>query len=628
MEKMRVGHFVRNLKNMIRQEGSLAFFLGAGCSISSGIPGAGSLVESWLPRLHEITTGGSESFDSWVSEELPNYNKANKAASYATVMKRLFPQAPQRQREIERIVLGRDPAFAYAVFAKLITDSTVGPRCNLVLTTKFDDMVADALYLYTQQKPLVIVHQSLAGFAETGLTRPLVMKLHGDALLEPKNTDEETATFPPEIVEALTEQLRKRGLIFIGYGGNDHSLVSFLRGLPDDALSWGVYWISSQIPDNDFGEWIESHPNAVWVDHSRFEELMLLVREEFELSHPDGGRFEMLLQTYRDNFAELDAEINAKPEDDTKSALETAASRATEQFGDWWAVELAARKLKKSDPEKADSVYRDGIEVFPRSAPLLGNYAEFMDTIRKDMDRAEELYLRAIDADPNNAINLGNYARFQQAIRKDKYRAKELFQRAIEAGPKNAINLGNYALFLQDIREEMDRAEELYRRAIEADPNNAASLGNYAVFMQKIRGNIDRAEELYRRALEAEPNNAYPLGNYGGLLLAKGATEKGLEYVQRALEMADPEGDRGLLLECQYYMYANGPAEGRDDSLRALAQLLKDGVRSPTWSFSANIDRAKEDDHPSIPFLEAMATVIADDVEIATLQEFDELKNL
>ncbi len=43
--------FVRRLKDQINQDSKLVFFLGAGCSISSGIPGAGDLVKSWLPRL-------------------------------------------------------------------------------------------------------------------------------------------------------------------------------------------------------------------------------------------------------------------------------------------------------------------------------------------------------------------------------------------------------------------------------------------------------------------------------------------------------------------------------------------------------------------------------------------------
>ena len=172
MDELGVEHFVRHLKRMLsEQEGNFVFFLGAGCSISSGIPGAKDLVQGWLPQLYQEATGGNILFEEWLPKAFPNYDKDNPAASYARVMRQLFRQPPQRQREIEQIVSHKDPAFGYAVLAQLITNENYGPRCNLVLTTNFDDLVADALYLYTRNKPLVILHESLIGFVETGRTR-------------------------------------------------------------------------------------------------------------------------------------------------------------------------------------------------------------------------------------------------------------------------------------------------------------------------------------------------------------------------------------------------------------------------------------------------------------------------
>jgi len=66
--------------------------------------------------------------------------------------------------------------------------------------------------------------------------------------------------------------------------------------------------------------------------------------------------------------------------------------------------------LQETDPDTADSLYREAIARFPRCAPLLGNYALFLRNIRKDYDRAKEMYKRTIDANPKNANNLGNYA--------------------------------------------------------------------------------------------------------------------------------------------------------------------------------------------------------------------------
>jgi len=57
MQEMPVEQFVRHLRDTMDNESRFAFFLGAGCSISSGIPGAGELVNEWLGRLCRQQTG-------------------------------------------------------------------------------------------------------------------------------------------------------------------------------------------------------------------------------------------------------------------------------------------------------------------------------------------------------------------------------------------------------------------------------------------------------------------------------------------------------------------------------------------------------------------------------------------
>lgn len=466
MEEIGVEHFVGDFKHMLQeQEASFAFFLGAGCSISSGILGAATLVETWLPELHRRVTSNKTPYQEWLPAEFPEYKAENPAASYARVMRRLFRVPAQRQRETERICLGKDPGFGYAVLAKLITQESCGSRCNFILTTNFDDMVADALYLHTQQKPLVIIHNSLIGFAETGRTRPLVIKLHGDALLEPRHVEEETFELDAKMRDVLADLLSRRGLIFVGYGGNDRSVLSFLKQLPSEALTWGVYWVNDQIPNNDFGHWLKSRPRAVWVNHLRFDELMLLIRSAFGLAHPEERRFQTLMNAYFETFKNLENAVAARPESPAKKALSTAAEKAAEEFTHWWAVELAARKLKKSDPDKADEIYKEGLQRFPESPQLLGHYALFLKQVRKDMDQAEAYYRRALEADP-----------------------------------KHAGILCNYAVFLEQVRKEMDQAETFYRRALEVDPNHADILGNYAGFLL-ARGDRDKGFAYLRQAL-------------------------------------------------------------------------------------------------------------------------------
>ncbi len=645
------------------QEASFAFFLGAGCSISSGIPGAATLVETWLPEFHRRVTGGKIPYQEWLAAEFPQHKPDNPGASYAKVMRRLFRFPAQRQRETERICLGKDPGFGYTVLAKLITQESCGTRCNFILTTNFDDMVADALYLHTRQKPLVIIHDSLMGFAETGRTRPLVIKLHGDALLEPKHVEEETFELDPKMCDVLADLLTRRGLIFVGYGGNDRSVYSFLKQLPLETLTWGVYWINDQIPDNDFGIWLQSRPRAIWVKHLRFDELMLLMRAEFGLAHPEERRFQDLMKTYFETFQKLEEGVAAKPESPDKRALTSAVEKAAEEFTDWWAVQLAADKFEMSDPDKADAIYRQGLEKFPTSHQLIGNYANFLADVRKDFDQAESCYKRALDADPNDADYLNNYADFLETNRRDFDQAEAFYKRALEADPNHANNLGNYAIFLwerrqdfeqaescykralesdpnhalqlgnyakflADVREDFDQAESFYKRALQADPNHANNLGNYALFLQNVRKNFDQAEAFYKRACEADPNHSVNLGNYAGLLLSRGEREKGMSNLQKALSLANPNSQAPQFLECHFYRLANGPAEQKAEALRELHKLLVQGVRSPGWDLSWNIERAEKDGHPNVALLKALAAVIADGADPATLDQFKEWRNV
>lgn len=628
MQTIEVQHFVRRLRDMLlKQDGQFAFFLGAGCSISSEILGAKALVEQWLPGLYTQMTGRQGSLDAeWLSKEFPKYDPSDPAASYATVMRRLFLLPVERQREIERVVGGRDPGFGYAVLAKLITHEKCGRNCNLVLTTNFDDMVADALYLYTQQKPLVIIHDSLVSFVETGRVRPLVIKLHGDALLEPKNTDDETRALDPKVRDVLADQLAKRGLIFIGYGGNDTSVTSFLKEQPVDSLTWGVYWVHDTIPENEFGRWLQSRPSAVWVKHLRFDELMVLVYAEFGLTHPEEARFGRLMKTYRETFEKLTKGVAERPTSAEKKALSTAVEKAAGEAESWWSFFLKALALEKSDPDKANEIYREGVEKFEKSAELLGSYARFLYETRKDFDQAETFYRRALDVDPSNATNLGNYANFLWQVRKDFDQAETFYRRALDANPTNAINLGNFATFLWAVRRDFDQAEAFYRRAIDADPNDAAYLGNYANFLYQVRKDFDQAEAFYRRALDADPSHGNNLANFAGFLLAAGERNRGLELLQRVLKAAEAMSDASRA-ECQYYLYANGPSEGRPKALSAVRLFLQEGIRSPGWDLSRNVARAEQDGHPNVPLLKVLAAVIADQTPIETLDQLEEWRN-
>src|SRR5208282_587257 len=141
---------------------SFTWFLGAGCSKTSGIMDAAGLVEKWLKEQYDLEANPAKAFDAWAKSNFTSYDPANSAALYAQAFQRRHPSPVERQREIEMICTRGEPAYGYATLAQLLSHSDYGRYCNTVLTTNFDDLIADALYLYGERhaRPLVVTHEA------------------------------------------------------------------------------------------------------------------------------------------------------------------------------------------------------------------------------------------------------------------------------------------------------------------------------------------------------------------------------------------------------------------------------------------------------------------------------------
>ena len=256
MEEWKVSKFVAQLKdedeNYKDDRFSYLLFLGAGCSVSSGIKAAGPLVkEDWLPRLHKRDYS-EISYDDWLSD---NYDDEDGYGQYySDVVKELFPHPPNRQKEIEKLCKGKLPGFAYATLAQLISDQD--RNFEMVLTTNFDDLLADALFLFTGNKPMVIQHDSLIGYLSTVRTSPTIVKLHGDIYFEQKNTEEEIGELGEEVQIKVKGQIPNRTLIFIGYGGHDKGVNEMLKEIRREDGKVSIYWVSSREPKNDLNKWL------------------------------------------------------------------------------------------------------------------------------------------------------------------------------------------------------------------------------------------------------------------------------------------------------------------------------------------------------------------------------------
>src|SRR5207249_3592528 len=118
VRSLTVEEFARRLKLASSVEDKhYAIFLGAGCSVSSGIPDASTLVrDSWLPRLRDVRAPG-EDLDTWIPREFPELRGQQPSFIYGKLIDELFLDAEDRQREIEELCDGKYPSFGYATLA-------------------------------------------------------------------------------------------------------------------------------------------------------------------------------------------------------------------------------------------------------------------------------------------------------------------------------------------------------------------------------------------------------------------------------------------------------------------------------------------------------------------------------
>ena len=635
-----VEHFKRIHAQMRNRR--FCFVLGAGASLSSGIKGAAPLAKKWLGELHRLE-GGGHSFEEWATADslgIEGFDPSDPAASYPEIFERRFGHDREEgfadlETEMERA----RPALGYSLLSEILA----GTRHRVVVTTNFDNLVADALSQHGKSWPLICSHESLAGFARSELRRPLVAKVHRDLFLDPINDTEGTNCLAGPWAEALGRLFAAFTPIFVGYGGNDGSLMGFLEALErKDVLGRLVWCYWYRDPPSDRVRALVGKLGGVLVPILGFDELMLRLFDALDWKVRDQesalrGRADELVAHYGSELQRVQGVIKeaeeregARRSEDEEGVGEglgdgevSAASRALEAVvkgaDSWWTVQLAVNA--EEDPEVKARLFEAGVEHFPDEPGLLGNYANFLKAVRGEHDRAEHMYERAIAADPEHANNLGNFAVFLKNVREEHDRAEELYERAIAADPEHANNLANYATFLKDVRGKHDQAQQTYERAIAADPKHTIGLGSYAVLHMDVRGDHDRAEELLERALAVKPHHPDNLGNYAELLLRTGRFDEAALRAAAAWAATTDKGSqaavavlRGLARRASACLDA--PALGR---LRSL--LNSPGLRS-TWRFSQVLEALGQHlSEEDFALYSALARVVRAEADVSILDE-------
>ncbi|MER9757427.1 SIR2 family protein [Mesorhizobium sp. M0166] len=592
---------------------SFAFFLGAGCSVSSGILPASTLALQWIRELKRRSTGTSLDFESWYAEKYPSFTTQNAGDFYALAMEELFPTLALRRMEVQRFISLKDPGFGYATLGSIMTSKTLGSLCNVVLTTNFDDLLQDALFLYHHAKPTVIAHEDMGGHAVPDPARPLIVKVHGDAL-DPRNLGTETDELPTSLASALGAILGGRGLVFFGYGGNDKSVITTLRRLPSEALTNGVFWVGKTLPRNpDMHDWLQER-KCVWVQHQDFDEAMMNLDLEFGIAQPSPRRLSLLMSSYEHSREALSRRVGGTGTRGPEPAVDAKA-------------EIAIDLARRLPEERRNEVLAEAIARLPRSARLAGFYAQHLRKMGR-YDAARSQFEVALTLDPDNVPTLCHYASFiVDRAPLDKPgpldEAEALLRRACRSNPYDPLALGTLASFLWTRRglERREDADSFYQRALQADFSDAETLSSYANFLWRAYDRREEAIEYYERSIDINPSHFRTLANFGQLLYVSGDQGRAYRFVKTAVTRSS---SAILRLEGLFYLLAHDQEAKRGGYLSTIHGLIHDGIRSPGWDLTPTVNHAAADGHKQILLLKALSEVISGSLSAESLNQFTE----
>ena len=484
------------------------FVLGSGASVESGIPMGGSLEYDWMKCLmgeeadkgtpamnveetrefaEKLRKDGKLQHEFSVIEDEWNQSKAEgrhtlSSEYYFDIYKlRFYPNSKNGYRYLERLMEHADPSFGYHPLARLLTDEY---NNNLVITTNFDSLVEDALFLYTDQKPLTINHELTADYiGDHSIKRPIIAKLHRGLFFDPLNDPEDTTGLKGNWKKVLREIFHIYTPVVIGYGGGDQSLMSLLEE-EDLNLTKGIYWCYMDqygLPGENIRN-LMTDKNGYLVQTEGFDHIMLILGNKMCPDQITPGK--------------------------TMEYLGEQMNRRMTRYGE------QIRKLEEKGKEEGSKKLGEGLEEFNK------NEAEERE------ERKEKDEMTAYDY----------YSEGWDFYVEDKYReAIESYDKAIALNPRYA-EAYQYRGAAYELLEEYDQALDDYNKACQLNPKDPYAFSSRGGLHKKLKL-YDKALEDYESAIRLDSLNPRPYTGRGDVYAELKNYDNALDVYAKAIEL-------------------------------------------------------------------------------------------
>ena len=435
------------------------FVIGAGASLSSGIKSGQELVTIWDA---ELQLRNEKAHIKWKKDL--NITEENKYSFYSRFYERRFQRQPlDGYNYLEKLMEHARPSIGYVMLSHLLTKT----QHNVVITTNFDHLTEDAVNYYEQKIPLIIGHESLAHYVTKQISRPTIIKIHRDLLLDPKNRTDELEMLHDNWKRALGEVFSEYHPVFIGYAGNDNSLMDFLIENSDKFLNneWLFpYWMIYK-KDSAYGKVLDflEKTEGYLIKHNGFDEVMCFLGEAFDYKLPSKEAF---LNDAEERFQMLSNSIDRF----------TEVSLGGKEFEQGEYVEDKTEEGEISQVVEKITSQADQQRLY-REAVVLHNNGNYK--------KAWEIEKQLINLNAKNSryyyimgVTLHNMKKYEEAEKESR--------KAVELEPENARYHDSLGVTLHEM-EKYEEEEKEKRKAVELEPENARYHDSLGVTLHKMR---------------------------------------------------------------------------------------------------------------------------------------------
>ena len=271
----------------------------------------------------------------------------------------------------------------------------------------------------------------------------MIVKIHRDLLLDPKSRATEVDKLHDNWEKALDIVFSEYHPIFIGYAGNDNSLMDFLINNHEKILcsKWKLpYWMIYKT--DKMSEKVLAYLNqseGYLIRHNGFDEVLYLLGAVFDYKLPSREDF---LRDAEKRFRMLSDSIDAFTE---KSAAKEETVQVedgyTDETNDASEVSQAVQQITSQTEQQ--SLYREAV--------LLHNNGEY--------EKAIQIFEQLIEKSPENAryhyslgTSLHEIACYDKAL--------EEKRKALELSSENARYHNSYGVTLHEMKRYEDALEE------------------------------------------------------------------------------------------------------------------------------------------------------------------------